>query len=74
MVDVNGGLKTAKILIHQNAVTTGFIRLWELKRLDLSIEALVLKEKYHDLFTDKERKVCIDRLNQYQFDINTINN
>lgn len=69
MVVEHGGLQAAKILIHKDEVTSGFTRLWELKRLDLSTEALVLEDKYHDLFTDKERQICNARLLTYEFDI-----
>lgn len=39
----------------------------ECKRLDLSIEALVMKDKYKELFTDEERRICKDRLKEYDF-------
>lgn len=64
-----GGLKTVKKLINKNNVTKGFIRLWECKRLDLSIEVLVLKDKYKELFTDEERIICKDRLKEYDFPV-----
>lgn len=50
----------AKHLIKNT--TEGFTLLWELNRLDLSVEALVLSEKYRDLFTDEERDRCHSRL------------
>ena len=56
MVADKGGLATAKELIIKDEDTYGFERLYELKRLDLSVEALVLKDKYMDLFTSFEKK------------------
>jgi len=56
MVADKGGLATAKELIIKDEDTYGFERLYELKRPDLSVEALVLKDKYMDLFTSFEKK------------------
>ena len=65
MVAEKGGLVTAKELITKDEDTYGFERLYELKRLDLSVEALVLKDKYKNLFTRFEKKKCKDRLKKY---------
>lgn len=69
MILSEGGLKTAKKLISKNSGTDGFVRLWECKRLDLSVEALVLNEKYKELFTEEERTMCKDRLQAYKYQI-----
>lgn len=67
MVAEKGGLNTAKELISKEEDTYGFERLYELKRLDLSVEALVLDDKYRNLFTDIEKKKCKERLKKYGF-------
>lgn len=67
MVSEKGGLKTAKELIIKNIDSYGFERLRELKRLDLTVEALVLRNKYKKLFSSYERKKCIDRLKKCGF-------
>ena len=67
MVAEKGGLVTAKELINKDEDTYGFERLYELKRLDLSVEALVLEDKYKDLFTSFEKKKCKDRLKKYGY-------
>ena len=36
------GLETARILLHASDVSEGYVALWERKRLDLTVEALVL--------------------------------
>ena len=61
------GVQAARILIAKEGGTYGFEVLWEHKRLDLSVEALVLKPEYYSLFTDDERKMCKNRLEQYEF-------
>lgn len=52
-----GGLQAAKQLITKRGGTYGFEVLCEYKRLDLSVEALVLRSEYEKLFTDEERKL-----------------
>jgi hypothetical protein len=42
--------------------------LLENERLELSIEALVLREEYRDLFTDEERRICREILEELGFD------
>ncbi|SFC47907.1 hypothetical protein [Clostridium uliginosum] len=63
-----GGLKTAKKLISKNGGTDGFVRLWECHRLDLSVEALVLNDKYKELFTEEDMNVCRDKLKEYGYE------
>lgn len=62
-----GGLQAAKKLISKDGGTYGFEILWEHKRLDLSVEALVLRTGYQELFTDEERQMCIKRLSDYEY-------
>ena len=52
MVIRRGGLAAAKRLLSYESV--GFGRLWEEDRLDLSVEALVLREPWRELFTQEE--------------------
>lgn len=69
MVTEKGGYMTAKQLIYTEAPSEGFTKLWELKRLDLSVEAHVLKPEYHSLFTDEEQQICRDRLIEYGYKV-----
>lgn len=50
--------------------TDGFTTLWEHGRLDLSVEAYVLKPEYAELFTEDEKNMCRDRLLQFGYEIN----
>ena len=70
LINNKGALLAAKELINKEGDTEGFTRLWECKRLDLSLEVLVLKEKYKELFTDEEREICINRLKDYGYKFN----
>ncbi|OCZ54242.1 hypothetical protein [Dehalobacter sp. TeCB1] len=62
VVTDKGGVDAAHSLIQKEGGTEGFIKLWELHRLDLSAEVLVLKDEFRILFTDMEREQCRDRL------------
>jgi len=61
-----GGLETAKMLLY-SPVSEGYIALWERGRLDLTVEALILKEKWESLFSDEERKIAWERLRDYGY-------
>ncbi|MDD7794786.1 hypothetical protein [Clostridium sp. 'White wine YQ'] len=69
LVSKDGGVKAAKQLILKTGGTYGFEVLWEHKRLDLSVEALVLRPEYHDLFTSEERQACRDRLKDFGYEV-----
>jgi hypothetical protein len=62
IVQQDGGLATAKKLLASKQYPEGLTRLWELKRLDLSMEAIVLQEPWCGLFTSEERAVAKKRL------------
>ena len=69
LISEKGGLKAAKQLIAKDGGTYGFEVLWEHNRLDLSVEAHVLKEKYSELFSDAEKEMCRNRLRNFGFEI-----
>lgn len=58
----HGGLDYAHQLLRKQGTTDGFQRLKEEGRLDLTMEALVLKPEYTALFSDEERRVAAHRL------------
>ena len=69
LVGEKGGLAAAKQLISKPGGTEGFTTLWEYQRLDLSVEALVLKPEYKSLFSENEQKLCRDRLIEFGYDV-----
>jgi hypothetical protein len=69
MVAESGGLEAARTLLASTQVSDGFTALWEAKRLDLSVEALVLDSEWRDLFTDQERDVARRRLRDYGYEV-----
>ena len=70
MIGRQGGWATAKQLIGKAGGTDGFATLWRHGRLDLSVEACVLKPEYRDLFSEEERQICKERLESYGYKIN----
>jgi hypothetical protein len=62
------GLRTAQILLYASHVSDGYTALWERKRLDLTVEALILQEKWNLLFSDQEREIARGRLEEYGYD------
>ncbi len=64
MVNEQGGLSAARNLLNSAELTEGFVRLWEEQRLDLSVEALVLREPWSTLFIDVELAKARRRLEE----------
>lgn len=57
-----GGVKAVQQMLARRQETRQFIPLKNMKRLDLSVEALVVQGKYASLFTDEEVNICLDAL------------
>ncbi len=62
IVNEQGGLIAAKRLINSSNYSEGLTRLWEIKRLDISLEATVLQEPWRQLFTQEEMTKARDKL------------
>lgn len=67
MLSDRGGLATARVLLATSAPSDGFTVLWECGRLDLTVEAHVLKPEFAALFTEDERTVARRRLSDYGY-------
>jgi hypothetical protein len=61
------GVKTAKVLINSRKPSEGYTALWERKRLDLSVEALVQDPKWQALFNAAEVERARQRLHEYGY-------
>ena len=64
LVQEQGGFAAARALLASNRHPDGLTRLWEQKRLDISMEALVLSEPWRQLFTPSELAVAERRLRE----------
>lgn len=74
MLAENGPINTCRKLINTNDINyaSGFVRLWEARRLDLSMEYVVLQNQYRELFTLSERQICYRRLKECGFNCDNI--
>lgn len=65
MLHEHRGIETARILLHASKVSEGYVALWERKRLDLTVEAVILAAEWHSLFSEQEREIARKRLAEY---------
>ncbi len=64
-----GGFETAKYLIRTDKPSLGYTALYDRGRLDLTVEAEVLRPDWDDLFTPEDRQMARKRLTEYGFDV-----
>jgi hypothetical protein len=64
MVSEHGGVNANKSLLGADKVQSGFTRLYGLKKLDMSMEAHVLQERFKPLFTPEEIAEAKRRLDE----------
>lgn len=71
MVSEVGGVKTAQALLHPGSPQYGFEVLWERKRLDLTVEALVLREPWRQcqFFSPGQLAEARSRLEQHGYTV-----
>ena len=68
MLNEKGAIQTARQLINNSQPSDGYTRLWEFKRLDSSVEAVVHDNaEWHELFTQDELQRCEKRLADYGY-------
>lgn len=71
MLDQIGGVQTAHQLLSDQTTQSGFARLWECGRLDLTVECLVLDRRFESLFDERERREARRRLQALGFEPST---
>jgi hypothetical protein len=68
MLSKKGGLTTARDLINSSKPSVGYTNLYQLGRLDLTVEAMIVENaKWHELFTIEEIDKARVRLKQYNY-------
>lgn len=65
MLTTHGAFDTARRLARPGARPYGFLDLHQAGRLDLSVEALVVTDRFHSLFTAREVAYCELRLEAF---------
>ena len=69
MLSEHGGLETARRLLRAPGFSDGLTALWECGRLDISVEALILREPWLLLFTEAEQRVARERLSDLGYSV-----
>lgn len=70
MLGERGGVETARFLLREPQVSSGFVALWERKRLDLTVEAQVLSHpEYWEFFEPADLDTARRWLKDYKYDI-----
>ncbi len=67
MLDQYGGLQAAKRLLVGHDIQSGLMALWELGKLDDSMEVLVLEDRFRPLFTGDEIAEAHRRLEALEY-------
>lgn len=68
MVNDLGGVEAARRLVNSQTPSDGYTKLWELSRLDMSVEALVAFEpEWRSLFSRQDIRAARDRLAAYGY-------
>lgn len=70
MVSDRGAMDACLSLVRAPKPSDGFTRLWELQRLDLTVEAVVILKKYSDLFLVEDVERSKKRLSDYGYSQN----
>lgn len=61
-------VEVTRRLVHKEGGTSGFATLHMNKRMDLSVEKIILEPRYRKLFTYEDLHAAYDRLKQYEYD------
>lgn len=61
-------VEVTRRLIHKEGGTDGFATLFMNKRMDLSVEKIILEPKYRALFSQDDLRAAYDRLREYQYE------
>lgn len=68
MINETGAHPAALHLIHAAKPSDGYTDLYLKGRLDLTVEALVLEERWSPIFETETRELARKRLTDYKFD------
>lgn len=63
-----GGIGAGKRLMNTglDKIQSGFLKMWELGRMDLTFESIISKPKYKDLFDERTISIALERLNKFK--------
>ena len=61
-------VEVTRRLVHKDGGTSGFTTLYENKKMDLSVEKIILEPRYRELFTREDWQAAYLRLKQFEYD------
>ena len=67
LVLLQGRWHPAAVQRRLTDLTRFYTALWERKRLDLRVEAMILRPEWQELFSDVERRIEVNRLREYGY-------
>ena len=67
MIERHGGVDAAKRLLASREIQTGLLRLYDLKALEKSMEALVLQDRFKSLLSEEEIQEAHRRLEELRY-------
>lgn len=67
MINEHGVVEAIRRLINNPKPSSGYTKLYELKALNLSMEAIILEENWNNIFSEEEKSKAKKRLNQYGY-------
>ena len=68
MIDRRGPVETAIELVMSPKPSRGFVTLQTYRRLDLAVEAIVLRDEFSHLFGDEVKAAARRRLTEHGYD------
>lgn len=60
-------VEVTRRLIHKNGGTDGFTTLFLNKRMDLSVEAIILEDHFRELFEKEDLAAAYSRLEEHEY-------
>lgn len=69
MLEAHGPVETAILLVNDSKIHEGLEKLWEFKRLDLSVEAIISQARYCKLFSVEVLSKAKSRLKKMGYSI-----
>lgn len=65
-----GGIETARMLVLSDQPSSGYTAMWECGRLDLTVEALILRPEWSQLFAEEPEvtRKARQRLSEYGYE------
>ena len=68
LIEKYGAIGTPKRLVSTGieSIQSGFVKLWEHKRLDLTFESIINQEKYKSLFDERTINEAVKRLEKFK--------